>query len=179
MNGLADQPIKQHSARFRCSAVEAKRVLVQVIIQMRTLRCSLVSSEQPSLQKRSYSIGQGQKVIPQVRSFPNHRVFVAQRRKSIITPPPVRMHFRPGLDHPLHGGLQTITSRIGDLAQANSANALFGLLRGNDDNVFPPAPRPRFPERSPPMKISSTSTTPESRSRQIGRASCREGVYIS
>src|SRR5947207_6371747 len=136
MNGLANQPVEQQSTRLGGPAVEAKRVLIQVIIQMRILDCSLVSSKQPSLQQRRNSIGQRQEVVTKLRSFPNDRMLVAQRSKSVITPPPVRMHLRPGFDHLLHGGLQTLASRVGHPAQTDSTNALFGLLGRDDHQSF-------------------------------------------
>src|SRR5881296_421799 len=136
MNGLANQPVEQQSTRLGGPAVEAKRVLIQVIVQMRTLDCSLMSSKQPSLQQRSDSIGQRQKVVTQLRSFPNDRMLVAQRSKSVIAPPPVRMHFRPRFDHLLHGGLQTLASRVSHPAQTHSANASFGLLGRDDHQSF-------------------------------------------
>src|SRR6266404_5085492 len=136
MNGLVNQPVEQQSTRLGGPAVEAKRVLIQVIVQMRTLDCSLMSSKQPSLQQRSDSIGQGQKVVTQVWGFPNDRMLVAQRSKSVIAPPPVRMHFRPRFDHLPYGGLQALGSRVGHPGQTDSANASFRFLGCNDHQSF-------------------------------------------
>ena len=50
-HGLLYEPIKEFASALRTPAVEAERELVQVVVEVFVADCSLVSSQQPSLQQ--------------------------------------------------------------------------------------------------------------------------------
>ena len=113
MNCLGDQPVKEQPAGSGCPAVESKSVFIQIVVQVRTLYGSLVSSQQPSLQQRCDSVGQWQEVVTEVGGFANDLVLVAQSFQPVVSTPAIRMDLRSGLDHLLHSRFEALASGVG------------------------------------------------------------------
>lgn len=81
---LLKQPIEKLPTETRSSSVEAKRKLIQVIIQMRRLNSSLVSTQQPFLKQSSNLTCQRQQIIPNISALTYYSVPVAFRRQLYV-----------------------------------------------------------------------------------------------
>jgi hypothetical protein len=81
----------------------------------------------------------------------------------------------PGLDRVLDEGEQAVGARVGDAGEPDPAMPRPRFSTAIATAVFFSAPRPGLPRATPPTKLSSTSTSPESLSRS-GRTIARRSL---
>jgi hypothetical protein len=87
--GLLNQAKEQFPPGPRCPFVKSKREFIQIIIQMRRTKNSLMRSLQPPLQQTSHSIRQRQQAFTNISNMPGNDMFIPFRRQSSLTDPPV------------------------------------------------------------------------------------------
>ena len=156
---LLQQTIEEHPARTRSVPVEAKGEFVQIVVQLRRSNGSLVRPQQPALERGAIKLTRGNKLAPNSAagwitscSYPRTLNLLYPDQASVLMQAPGSMAGR------------TAGSKLAAEAFAIRAKRSRPILRPSACAAISPkvllaAPRPRFPGRGPPKKVSSTSTT--------------------
>jgi len=104
--------------------------------------------------------------------FANDPMGVTPMAQTGVASPGIGLDLCPRRDHLLQGALQTARRSVGHAPEPNPAHFSPATSAAITTTLLPAAPRPNVPAASPPMNVSSTSTTPLSRSRP-GRTMAR------
>jgi hypothetical protein len=111
--GLFYQSIEQHPPRSRAAAIESEHELVEVVVDMPRVHCTVVGSEQPALQQRGDSANPRQGgMCRHGRTQLNPRIVIYPvPRKPRIDARAVCSHAGNGLNVVKDEWLQTVDSR--------------------------------------------------------------------
>ena len=139
---LLHQTVEQEAARTRSAAVESKRELVQVVVQVGGTDGALVRTQQPSLEQGGDAVCPGQQVVSHFGGWSDYFVLISQRPQAAITRPVVGLQARAWLDRLLHCRLQTGRRSIQDPRQANSPYLPTIGLSGNEYQGLAGGPAP-------------------------------------
>ena len=142
---LLNKSIKQFASRFGSSTIEAESKFIQIIVQMRYLNGSLMSSQQPSFQQRNNSIGQRQKIFTNIRCLADNLMSITQLTQLLISIPIVCMDYGIRFNAFLYSIVQTFCGSISHSLKADSSNSFAILLCHNDYQDFTCSSTSPFP----------------------------------
>lgn len=135
---LFKQPIEKLPTETRSPSVEVKRELIQVIIQMRRLHRSLVSTLQPFLDQSGNLTCQGQQIIPHISAVAHYGMLIAFRRQLHITFPSIATYYiyTAWLYTFLHCGDKATSRSISNTTKANSPKMFAFIFHCNRNQTF-------------------------------------------
>jgi len=165
INSLLEKTIEQFSTRPRRPSVKSKSKLIQIIIQMRTMYSSLMGSQQPSLQQGSNSVCQGQQGFPYIGKFTYHNMLITFGSQTCVSAPIISAHSTSGFDVFLYKRNQICSRCIQHPLKANTSKMIFFIFNCDKNQRFTGCSTTSFSWPFPPIYVSSTSTTPDKRSR--------------
>ncbi len=130
---LLHQSVKQLATRTGRSTVEPKRVFIEVVIEMRRLDPTLVSSQQPAFDQGNNLVDLGQHILPDGGVLPDDLTFVAESGQSLIASPSIGLDSAARLHTLFHSTFQAGARRIRYTPESNPCNlTLFKLYHDNN-----------------------------------------------
>lgn len=133
---LLHESVKQLASRTGGSAVEPERKFVKVVIQMRSLHTTLISSQQPPFEQCNNAVHLRQQVSTDSSLFSDNFVCVALFGQSYIPFPSIRLDGAPRFHTFLYSPLQAMSRRIRYTPEPNPSDiAFFNLYHNNDQRL--------------------------------------------
>ena len=154
--------MKQQPATVGGSSIESEHEFIEIGLEPMMADGTLVGAKQPALQQGGHSVDVWEQVLAHLLGVARDRVPIAAFRQPYIAAESVR-------DYLLPGSTRSSTVLINVTAVASGITTsrirpmrtpLISVAIKTKD--LPAAPRPRLPVLTPPMKVSSTSTSPVS-----------------
>src|SRR3990167_6622407 len=127
-HSLLYQSVEQLATGTGCSTIEPKRVFIEVVVEMRRLHPTLVSSQQPALDQGNNEVDLRQHIFADGSVFSDNLVDVAQFGQSPITFPSVCLDSAPQLNTLFNGPFQAGPRRIRYTPEPNSPDLTFFKL---------------------------------------------------
>ena len=107
--------------------------------------CSLMSTHQPSLQQRGYSVAAWQKIVSHIRILPHRFMNIAKGFQTIVSIPSIGAHDTARYHRLLNDWLQAVGRSIRYPMQPNTVNVLVLYLRRYHNQCLPFSPTTAFP----------------------------------
>src|SRR5450756_391015 len=152
------------------ASVEAERELLQVGLQVGRSDRALMRAQDPALQKGGDAVHAGHRHVRGTARRGKHSalVHVPVLEQAVVARPAVRAHRRSAGDDVTPKGSRLSPEASGTWRMRTRPKPLGCLTSTAITTMALLLPRPHLPPRTtPPTRVSSTSTAPESRSRSL------------
>ena len=135
-HGLLDQPIEQHSSRFRGPAVESECKLIQVVVQLFFGHPALVDAQKPAFEQGGDPMNPGENHPSTLLTLVVQNGGIVDEAKfcqSIVSPGAIRYDCATWSNMSAHKSDEVLARRVIRLRKPNSPHALAADLSGNYD----------------------------------------------
>jgi len=106
--------------------------------------CTLMCTEQPTLQKAGHPMASWEKIFSNRSGCPQHTVFISLALQTAVAAPTICLHLTTNIHHTEERPLQRLPRCINYFRQANSSNLSVFQLYGQQNQDFASRSTPTF-----------------------------------